>query len=154
MQSVSRENQQNDLSPRCYVGFSIAGSSLDLDGISETLNQKSAETGRAGMETAVGVLTEDCWKMTSPLTPLKLLDEHLQWLREQLEPHVDYLRDLSRTAHLGVYIGFTLSQEQNGFVISPDFVRLFASFNASIDMYILCIFGDDLDEAKELATQT
>jgi hypothetical protein len=135
------------LDPRCHVGFSIAGPSLDFDKISTTLTQRSVQTGRAGSVNVLSeVLTEDIWKMTSPLEPLKALDEHLRWLRQQLEKHVDYLRDLSRTARLRVHIGFTFSQEQNGFTISPEFVRFFASFNASIDVFIICNFGGDFTE--------
>lgn len=146
MRTVLRENRQEDLRPRCHVGFSIAGSSLDFDKISTTLNQRSSQTGRAGSGKSTLVLAEDIWKMTSPLEPSKALDEHLQWLREQLERHVDYLRDLSRTTRLRVHIGFTFSQEQNGFAILPEFVRFFASFNTLVDVFIICNFGEDFTE--------
>ena len=132
------------MAPRCHVGFSVVGSALDFDGISAALNQKSARTGRAGSQTVVGPLPNDIWSIGSPIEPLRPLEEHLHWLRTQLEPHVNYLGELSRTAQMKIYIGFTLSQEQNGFAIPSDFIRLFASFNAFIEMYILCNFGEDL----------
>ena len=145
MQRVSGENHQEDLKPRCHVSFSIIGSTLDFDGISAALKQASAQTGRTGIQNVVGALTEDVWSISSPIGPLKPLEDHLLWLRSQLEPHVDYLAALSRTTRTRVYIGFTFSQEQNGFAILPEFVRLFASLRASIDMYILCNFGEDLN---------
>jgi hypothetical protein len=154
MQPGSKESHQQDLNPRCHVSFSIIGSSLDFDEISATLNQESAQTGRAGSKSALGALTEDVWSIISPIGPLKPLTDHFRWLRSQIEPHIEYLGTLSGTARMRVYIGFTFSQEQNGFAISPEFVRLFASFNATIEMYIICNFGDDLEEAKGLAGGT
>jgi len=144
MKPVSRGNDEEDMAPRCHVGFSVVGSALDFDGISAALNQKSARTGRAGSQTVVGPLPNDIWSIGSPIEPLRPLEEHLHWLRTQLEPHVNYLGELSRTAQMKIYIGFTLSQEQNGFAIPSDFIRLFSSFNAFIEMYILCNFGEDL----------
>jgi hypothetical protein len=141
---ISKETGQEDLTPRCHVGFSILGSSLDFDGISAELNQPSASTGRAGSQRATGPLLEDVWNIASPLAPLRPLDEHLEWLRKQLEPHIEFLKNLSRTADMRIYIGFTLSREQNGFAIPAELIRLFASFNAFIQMYILCNFGEDL----------
>jgi hypothetical protein len=143
--TISRKDDQEGLSPRCYVSFSIADSPLDFKAISEALNQKSATTRKAGsrISQALQPLQEDVWSINSPLDPLKPLGEHLRWLHEQLQSHVDYLAALSRTGLLRVYIGFTLSQEQGSFRISPEFVHFFASVNALIDMYILCNFGDD-----------
>lgn len=149
MQFVSRETDQADLRPRCYLRFSIAGSFLDFTAISEALKQKSATTQRAGsrISLALDVLQEDVWSINSPLKPLEPLEKHLSWLREQLEPHINYLSQLSTMAHLRVYLGFTLSQEQNGFAIREEFVRLLASFNAFIELYIICNFGADSDES-------
>jgi hypothetical protein len=149
MLSASRENNEEALKPRCHVAFSVAGSSLDLKGISTTLGQKSAETRQAGsrVSAALEALKSDAWWIGSPLGPLKPLQEHLQWLNEQLEPHVDYLAALSRSARLRVYIGFTFSQEQNGFAIPVEFVRLLASFNALLEVFILCNCSEDSDEA-------
>jgi len=144
MDLVSQENPQEHLEPKCHVGFSVIGSSLDFDTISAALNQTSAQSGRAGSQGALGVLPEDVWTISSPIGPLRPLEEHLRWLQTQLQSHVDYLRDLSRTARLRVYIGFTFSQEQNGFAIMPEFIRLFASFNGFIDMYIICTDDNDL----------
>lgn len=138
MHQASEKQVQEELKPKCHVGFSIIGPSLDFDKISAGLNQKGGQCGRAGSETALGTLPEDVWTISSPIGPLRPLDEHLHWLQTQLQPHVDYLRDLSRAARLRIYIGFTFSQEQNGFAIKPEFVHLFASFNGFIDMYILC----------------
>ena len=59
------------------------------------------------------MLKEDVWSINSPLNPLEPLEKHLSWLREQLEPHINYLSHLSTMALLRVYLGFTLSQEQN-----------------------------------------
>ncbi len=148
--TVSRKDDQQGLGPRCYVSFSIVDLPLDFKAISEALNQKSATTRKAGsrISQVLKPLQEDVWSINSPLDPLKPLEEHLRWLREQLESRVDYLADLSRTGLLRVYIGFTLSQEQSSFRISPEFVRFFASVNALIDMYILCNFGEDSEEAS------
>jgi hypothetical protein len=143
MGTGSRVIDEENMSRECHVGFSIVGSSLDFDGISVAMNQKSASTGRAGKQTVVGPLPEDIWSIGSPIESLRPLDEHLHWLRTQLEPHVNYLDELSRTAQIKIHIGFTFSQEQNGFAIPSDFIRLFASFNAFIEMYILYNFGDD-----------
>jgi len=148
MASETNEIQQEDPRPECHVGFSITGSSLDFDGISVALNQKSASTGRAGKQTVVGPLPEDIWSIGSPVDFSRPLEEHLHWLRTQLEPHVNYLGELSRTAQIKIYIGFTFSQEQNGFAIPSEFIRLFASFNAFIEMYILCNFGEDWEEVN------
>jgi hypothetical protein len=143
---ISDQVDQEELKPRCHLGFSIAGSSLDFGAISETLNQKSPTTRRAGsrISAALDPLQEDVWSINSPLGPLEPLVRHLQWLREQLEPHIPYLSGLSTSAVLRIYIGFTFSQEQNGFAIPSDCIRLFASFNAFIEMYILYNFGEDL----------
>jgi len=143
--TVSRKDDQEDLSPRCFVSFSIVDSPLDFNAISEALNQKSATTRKAGsrISQALEPLQEDAWTISSPLDPLKPLEEHLRWLHEQLESHVDYLAGLARTGLLRVYIGFTLSLEQCNFRISPEFVRFFASFNALFDVYIISIVGDD-----------
>jgi len=146
---VSGQDPQEDFSPRCFVGFSIIGSSLDFEGISEALNQKSAETRRAGSVHATRVLPKDVWSISSALDHLKPLEEHLQWLRAQLELHVDYLCDLSRTAILRVYVGFTFFQDQNGFTILSEHARFFSGINASIEVTILCAFGIDSDESTE-----
>jgi len=153
MASETNKNQQEDLRSRCHVGFSITGSSLDFDGISAALNQQFARTGRAGSQTVVGPLPNDIWSIGSPIEPPRSLEEHLHWLRTQLEPHVNYLEELSRTAQMKVYIGFTLFQEQNGFAIPSDFIRLFASFNAFIEMYILCNLGEDWEEVNGQAAE-
>ena len=147
MSSESREPLQDDLRPRCHVGFSIIGPSLDFDGISAEMNQKSARTGRAGRKTALGPQLEDVWSINSPLDPLKPLEEHLRWLHSQIELHASYLADLENTARTRVYIGFTLSQEQNGFAILPEHIRLFGSIGSMIEIYIIVNFGEDLDEA-------
>jgi len=151
MQFVPSEKDREDLSPQCYLGFSIVGSSLDFDGISVALNQTSARSGRAGTQTVAGALLEDVWSISSPFESLRPLDEHLHWLRKQLEPHTEFLKDLSRTAKMRIYIGFTLSREQNSFAVPADIIRLFASFNAFIEMYILCNFGDDLQGGNDQA---
>jgi hypothetical protein len=153
MASETNKNQQEDLRSRCHVGFSITGSSLDFDGISAALNQQFARTWRAGSQTVVGPLPNDIWSIGSPIEPPRSLEEHLHWLRTQLEPHVNYLEELSRTAQMKVYIGFTLFQEQNGFAIPSDFIRLFASFNAFIEMYILCNLGEDWEEVNGQAAE-
>ena len=144
---VSRKDDQEDSSPRCFVSFSIVDSPLDFKAISEALNQKSATIRKAGsrISQALEPLQEDAWSISSPLDPLKPLEEHLRWLHEQLKSHTDYLAHLSRTGLLRVYIGFTLSQEQSSFRISPEFVRFCASFNALFDVYIICIVGDDTE---------
>jgi hypothetical protein len=144
MQQVPDEEEQEDTRPRCHVGFTIIGHSLDFDGISATLRQTSAKMRRAGGKTVRGPLEEDIWSIGSPLGFLKPLEEHLQWLRSELEPHVKFLDELSRTAGMKIYIGFTLAQEQNSFEIPTEMIRFFASFNAFIQMYILVNFGDEL----------
>ena len=146
MQPISRETDQENLSPRCHVSFSIAGSSLDFSAISKALNQKAPTTHQMGsrISLALPVLQEDVWSINSPLNPLEPLEKHLSWLREQLEPHINYLSQLSTMALLRVYLGFTLSQEQNGFAIPVEFVRLLASINAFIELYIICNLGEDL----------
>jgi hypothetical protein len=153
MNSETNENQLENLRPRCHVGFSVIGSSLDLDGISVAMNQASARTVRAGTKTALGSQIDDIWSIGSPLGPLKPLEDHLDWLNSQIEPHVSYLADLSGAARARVYIGFTLSQEQNGFAISPEHIRLFARINAMVEMYIIVDFGDDSEEANGQVAQ-
>ena len=143
MEQDSGDGDQANLGPRCHVGFAIMGDSLDFDGISACLNQPSAKMRRAGGKTVRGPLEEDVWSIGSPLGFLKPLEEHLQWLRSELEPHVKFLDELSRTAGIKIYIGFTLAQEQNSFEIPAEMIRFFASFNAFIQMYILVNFGDE-----------
>ena len=50
MQFVSRETDQADLSPRCHVSFSIAGSSLDFSAISEALSRNPRRLTEQGVE--------------------------------------------------------------------------------------------------------
>jgi hypothetical protein len=148
MSSETNENQHEDLRPRCHVGFLIIGSSLDFDGISVEMNQGSARTGRAGTMTVLGPRSNDVWSIGSPLDPLEPLEDHLAWLHSQIEPHVSYLADLPGTARIRVYIGFTLSQEQNGFAILPEHIRLFGSISAMIEMYILVNFDGNWGESN------
>jgi hypothetical protein len=148
MATETNENQPEDLRPRCHVGFSISGPSLDLDGISVGMNQGSARTVRAGTRTVLGPQIHDVWSIGSPLDPLKPLEDHLGWLHSQIEPCVSYLADLPGTARPRVYIGFTLSQEQNGFAILPEHIRLFGSISAMIEVYVIVNFGDDSAEAN------
>ncbi len=146
MQPDSRETDQENLSAGCHVSFSIAGSSLDFGAISEALNQKAPTTHQMGgrISLALAVLQEDVWSINSPLNPLKPLEKHVSWLREQLEPHMNYLSQLSTVTLLRAYWGFTLSQEQSDFAISAEFVRLLASLNAAIELYVICDLGEDL----------
>jgi hypothetical protein len=153
MTSETNENQQEDLRPRCHVGFSISGSSLDLGGISVAMNQASARTVRAGTKTVLGPQIDDVWSIGSPLDPLESLEDHLGWLHSQIEPCVSYLAHLPGTARTRVYIGFTLSQEQNSFAILPEHIRLFGSIGAMIEMYIIVNFGHDSDQANGQAVE-
>jgi|ERR1700688_3068092 uncharacterized protein DUF4279 len=153
MISETNQIQQEDLRPRCHVGFSIIGSSLDLDAISVAMSQASARTVRAGTKTVLGPQIDDVWSIGSPLGPLKPLEDHLDWLHSQIEPHASYLADLPGAVRTRVYIGFTLSQEQSGFAISPEHIRLFGRINAMVEMYIIVNFGDDSDETNGQAAQ-
>jgi len=86
MTSETNEIQQEDLRTRCHVGFSIIGSSLDLDAISVAMNQVSAQTLRAGTKTVLGPQIDDVWRIGSPLGPFTPLEDHLDWLHSQIEP--------------------------------------------------------------------
>jgi hypothetical protein len=146
--SSTEVDEEDDLRPRCYVSFSIVDSPLDLKTISKILNQESAITHRAGdrISPARTPSKEDVWTISSPLSHLDPLQDHLQWIHEQLEPHTSYLAELSRTGFLRVYIGFTFSQVQNNFRIPAAFIRFLGSINALIDMFILQDSGGDLPE--------
>jgi len=143
MLNIASENEDSKRAPRCHVGFSIIGTSLDLDAISVALNTRSAATVRTGDKRALGPALQDTWTLSSPIESMKPLEEHLHWLRQQLEPHVNYLRGLSRVAKIRVHVGLTLSRDQNGFAITTESIHLFSSIGAFIQLYIICDFDDD-----------
>jgi hypothetical protein len=143
MTNITSENDDSKRAPRCHVGLSIIGTALDLDAISVALSTRSAATVRTGDQRALGPALQDTWTLSSPIESVKPLEEHLHWLRQQLEPHVNYLRQLSRVAQIRVHVGLTLFRDQNGFAITTESVNLFSSIGAFIQLYILCDFDDD-----------
>ena len=125
--------------PRCYVAFSVFGTGLDLDYISRSLGLSPSESHVAGDADRSGrPYPRDRWGLNSPLTPTETLDAHLNWLRQRLQPHSEYLRSLVGKAELRVYIGFTFRCEQNGFSISPENLKFFTELNLPIEVTILC----------------
>jgi hypothetical protein len=141
---MSRSGTNEGTQTRCYVAFSIIATRLDFEEISSALNQEPAEIRGAGSQTSAALKPQedDVWTIASPLDPSEPVEEHLRWLHTRLEPRAKYLAELSRSASLRVYIGLTLSAEQNGFRISQEFVRFIASINAFVDFFILCDFGE------------
>jgi hypothetical protein len=125
--------------PRCHVGFSIFGTGLNLEGISHALGIPPSRSYVAGdLDLSARPYLRDRWGLHSPLPKTEPVDNHLNWLRQALQPHYEYLRSLADKAELRVYIGFTFRCEQNGFSVSPENLRFFTELNVSLEVTILC----------------
>jgi len=125
--------------PRCHVGFSVFGTGLNLDHISRSLGLSPSESHLAGDPDRSGrPYLRDRWGLKSPLTPTETLDAHLNWLRQRLQPHSEYLRSLAGKAELRVYVGFTFRCEENGFSVSPENLKFFTDLNIPMEVTILC----------------
>lgn len=132
------DNLGDGSKPECHVGFSIFGISLDFEGMSKALDLQPSDTRHAGDRGALGTYPTDVWSIESPLKKREPIDLHLNWLKEKLEPHFDFLRSFEGQAQVRVYIGFTFDCEQNGFSISPENLKFLTELNTPMEVTILC----------------
>src|SRR6476661_6857747 len=116
------------------VALIVAGSALDLSGLSRDLKLQPTHTHRAGSTNMIGQpFPHDMWQLETPLSEADPPDAHLKWLAAQLKPHIVYLRSLKSVADVYVYCGLNCDAAQCGFSLSPEGLALLTTIGIGLE---------------------
>lgn len=79
----------------------------------------------------------DMWMLTASLPREEPLEKHLLWLKEQLSPHREYLRNLARSYTVDIFCGYRTDSDQGGFDVSADALSLFTDLGIRLCVSII-----------------
>jgi hypothetical protein len=124
------------------ASLGIYGEPLDLARITELLGLLPTRSGRKGdIRTSPRVKLpprrNSFWLLTSPLPDSAPLQDHLQWLIEQLEPKCREAEKLAQEYMLKFICGFSSENGQGGCTFDADLLARLAKFRLPLvlDLY-------------------
>jgi hypothetical protein len=138
---VNAANLQDSKWNTASLGF--YGEPLDLEGITGRLGLIPTMSGRKGeIRNSTRVKNpqprrNSFWVLKCPLPSFEPLQEHLQWLFDQLEPKREVLEELAKDCKLKFICGFSSENGQGGCTFDPELLNRLASFGLPLvlDLY-------------------
>jgi Domain of unknown function (DUF4279) len=116
------------------VHFSLSGEHLDLSKISTTLGVEPTTSYGAGDFGESGERhSQALWLLESPLPTREAPESHLDWLRQVLAPHYDFIKSLMGSADVQLYCDIRSETDQCGFDISPKVLSMFVELGVPLE---------------------
>jgi len=120
------------------IYFTIVGTGLDIDGISQSLGMSPTHSHRVGdVDTLGRPFQHDMWSLQSELPETEPPDTHLKSLRQKLQPHYDFITSLKSKAEIHIYCGYNCESEQDGFILSAESLMIFTELGIPMELHVL-----------------
>jgi hypothetical protein len=82
------------------------------------------------------IITTNVWGLRSPLDGDRPLQDHLEWLVEELRPRYERLGKIKSSARIDVFCSLT-SPEQSGLSLSPKALSIFHDLQINMEVSII-----------------
>jgi len=127
---------------RTGATFRVWGKDLDPDEVTAQLGITPSETFKAGDQRGKSkgaIWKEGHWEISSEdHVSSKVLETHIEWLLDQLEPvHVQFTNLLSTGGvSADIFCFWEFSTHNAGIILSPSLIRRLAKLNLELDLDI------------------
>lgn len=79
----------------------------------------------------------DMWIFKSSLDKDKALGEHLLYLRNLLEPNIDFLKSLKERYAVDIFCGYRSNNDQGGVSLKPEELQIFNDCGINLELSII-----------------
>lgn len=103
-------------------------------GLTPTHRHREGEPGLFGRP-----WPNDLWTLESPLAPHAPLNDHLDWLWDQVRPHQTYFRTLAREdgVDVDVFCGYRSDCAECGFEVVPDSLAIVQALDVPLEVSVV-----------------
>lgn len=110
---------------------------LDLETLSQEIGFSPSYSHKRGDLGQIGTTFDsDLWMLSAPLDCSLPLNQHLEWLVQQLEPRYSILEKVRTAARIDVFCRVTLS-EQGGISLSPKAMSIFHYLQINLEVSLI-----------------
>jgi hypothetical protein len=126
-----------------YYAHSAALRVMDAPGLHDEITRKtgiepSHSHKKGEVRTPKGTWENSIWMLESPLGWKEEMSAHLNWLWQQVAPHVAYLKDLKASGvKLDVFCGFRTDTDTGGFSIQPGALAIITELEIPIEVSVI-----------------
>jgi hypothetical protein len=110
--------------------FDIESLSREI-GLTASYSHKKGEIGRIR-----GAFNSDMWRISAPLDKDLPLQQHLEWLVEQMQGRYEVLERVKQFAKIDIFCSIT-SGEQGGFSLSPKALSIFNDLQINMEVSLI-----------------
>jgi len=106
----------------------------DVTGLTPTHKHRAGDEGLFGEP-----WPNDLWTLESMLPPAAPLDDHLDWLWNEVRPHRDYLRDLAvqDDVDMDVFCGYRSNCAECGFELAPTSLQIVEALDVPLQVSVV-----------------
>ena len=110
-----------------------------MEEISTTLGLQPSHTHRAGDLGKFGAhFPDDMWALDSSLGREADMETHLEWLVNQLKPHVEYLKALKDEYKIDIFCAYT-SIGDGGLSLPPATLSVICELGVNLEISIIAL---------------